>query len=162
MTQAKPTYSPVEVIISPSYKDKNGKQYYGRAEVIASNINEKSFTRDSLTGEFTVPVKFKIVEIVFDDFTDRDDMRDRCSRRIADAHFIGEAFNVYHETKLTPRQLLGQRDELLATIQELLSFELADQIEGDIDGAYLHQSKELKAAIDNVKEAIAKIEGKHD
>lgn len=76
----------------------------------------------------------------------------------ANLSLIAEAGTVYHETQLTPRQLLEQRDILMAAIKELLSFELADQIEGDIDGAYLHQTHELKAAIYNVKEAIAKIE----
>jgi len=32
------------------------------------------------------------------------------------AHLIAEAGTVYHETKLTPRQLLAQRDELLAAL----------------------------------------------
>ena len=35
----------------------------------------------------------------------------------ANAHIIAEAGTVYHETKLTPRQLLAQRDELLAAVK---------------------------------------------
>lgn len=36
----------------------------------------------------------------------------------ADAKFIAESFNVYHETGLTPRQLADQRAELLEALHE--------------------------------------------
>ena len=35
----------------------------------------------------------------------------------ANAHIIAEAGTVYHETKLTPRQILAQRDELLKALK---------------------------------------------
>lgn len=68
-----------------------------------------------------------------------------CFRRVAFIEYYGA-------------EMTQAKPTLLEAIQELLSFELADQIEGDIDGAYLHQTHDLKAAIHNVKEAIAKIE----
>ena len=37
--------------------------------------------------------------------------------RQADAELMAEAGNVYHETGLTPRQLLEQRDELLKALR---------------------------------------------
>jgi hypothetical protein len=63
----------------------------------------------------------------------------------ANAHLIAEAFNVYNETGLTPRQLVEQRDEALAVIDEAANrlaymldlFELPDEaiamIKGEID-----------------------------
>ena len=45
----------------------------------------------------------------------------------ANAHIIAEAGTVYHETKLTPRQLLAQRDELLAALK-LVTAELQSMV----------------------------------
>src|SRR5690606_14906425 len=38
----------------------------------------------------------------------------------ANAHLIAEAFNVHHETGLTPRQLAEQRAEMIAALERLL------------------------------------------
>ena len=50
-----------------------------------------------------------------------------CVRNESDAALICEAGTVYHETKLTPRQLLAQRDELLAALK-LVTAELQSMV----------------------------------
>lgn len=70
---------------------------------------------------------------------------------VANAALIAEAGTVYHETQLTPRQLLEQRDKLLAALKLLTS---------DVQDYDAWQRPCY--AVDVAKEAIAKIEGKHE
>ena len=64
----------------------------------------------------------------------------------ANAHLIAEAGTVYHETKLTPRQLLAQRDELLKALK--VAWENCDPLDmtyydtGIIEAAIANAEKE--------------------
>ena len=56
-----------------------------------------------------------IAEVIEWDDGDRDE-----SVTMANARLIAEAGTVYHETGLTPRQLVEQRDGLLRALQEIV------------------------------------------
>ena len=64
----------------------------------------------------------------------------------ANAHIIAEAGTVYHETKLTPRQILAQRDELLKALK--VAWENCDPLDmtyydtGIIEAAIANAEKE--------------------
>jgi len=71
-----------------------------------------------------------------------------------DAAIIAEAFNVAHETGLTPRQLAEQREKLLAIVKELRS-ELFLKIADKHDPKTAHNWPEIQRA----DAAIADAEG---
>ena len=66
--------------------------------------------------------------------------------RKCDSDLIAEAGTVYHETKLTPRQLLAQRDELLKALK--VAWENCDPLDmtyydtGIIEAAIANAEKE--------------------
>lgn len=71
----------------------------------------------------------------------------------ANAALFAESVNVYHETQLTPRQLLEQRNELLALVK------YAEEM---MNPFLIWDDRDKTTWRKNAQEAIAKMEGKHD
>ena len=83
---------------------------------------------------------------------------------VANAALIAEAGTVYHETQLTPRQLLAQRDALL----EVLEFYADPRNLIFMDNRFFEfgyaciEETQYRHIGTRAKDAIAKIEGKHE
>jgi len=76
---------------------------------------------------------------------------------VASASLIGEAFNVYHETGLTPRQLAEQRGELLKAAKRMIA---AGDATMDGIGDDTLKMIEFGAADFDMRAIIAKCEAK--
>lgn len=75
----------------------------------------------------------------------------------SNAHFIAEAFNVLHETGMTPRQLVEQRDDLLAALNlaRALLVKSGEQYEYLLESEHDRASHAMEApSMENVTESI--------
>lgn len=70
----------------------------------------------------------------------------------ANAELIAEAFNVLTETNLTPREILAQRDELLAVFENVREYWNRDRNEQAMSDALWH-------IIETAEEAISRATG---
>lgn len=75
----------------------------------------------------------------------------------ANAALIAEAGTVHHETGLTPRQLVEQRDALLAAIQAAVDSGMVP-VSSAKDGGASRHSAQVRAA-DQIRSALALVKG---
>ena len=115
------------------------------------------------------------VELVFDDGIGRQVLRSPsigniailCEHDIgppeweqdeANAALISEAFNVAHETGLTPRQLAGQRERLMACLRAEVA-DLKSRMFGSTHWQGCEEAHPKCAALKRMQDAIADAEG---
>lgn len=72
--------------------------------------------------------------------------------KITHAELMAEAFNVYHETGLTPLQLADQRAKLLTACEELLLYEDYPHDIGNRDDAFYKIVELARAAVKVAKQ----------
>lgn len=79
----------------------------------------------------------------------------------ADAHLIAEAFNVHHETGLTPRQLAEQRAELLEALEPfalIAEYDIgADESDGDDYRPMQRHNVAPRVTVGHLRQALAAI-----
>lgn len=78
-------------------------------------------------------------------------------QQAANARLIAEAGTVHHETGLTPRQLVEQRDALLAAIQAAVDSGMVP-VSSAKDGGASRHSAQVRAA-DQIRSALALVKG---
>ena len=106
----KPTPGPITVHYDEKWpfriciKDANGK-------------DEFSFDRYAMSSQWKTVSDMR--RAVGWDAKDREQIIEMTAEQEARAEFIAEAFNVHHETGLSPRELLEQRDNLLEWLDTL-------------------------------------------
>ena len=76
----------------------------------------------------------------------------------ANAALISEAFNVAHETGLTPRQLAGQRERLMACLRAEVA-DLKSRMFGSTHWQGCEEAHPKCAALKRMQNAIAEAEG---
>lgn len=83
---------------------------------------------------------------------------DNDEEREANAALISEAFNVAHETGLTPRQLAGQRERLMACLRAEVA-DLKSRMFGSTHWQGCEEAHPKCAALKRMQNAIAEADG---